>query len=84
LFLNFIGFYSVLPTVNDSKSIFSTLEVMKGNFPIPLNLRTLEISFLFSRNLKTAEAIITFASCGENFITNSYLTPDLMKPKNKI
>ena len=84
MFLNFIAFYSVLPTVNDSKSIFSTLEVMKGNFPIPLNLRTFVISFLFSRNLKTAEAIMTLASCGENLITNSYLTPDLMKPKNKI
>ena len=57
---------------------------MKGNFPIPLNLRTFVISFLFSRNLKTAEAMVTLASCGENLTKNSYLTPDLMKPKNKI
>jgi hypothetical protein len=57
---------------------------MKGNFPIPLNLRTFEISFLFSRNLKTADAMVTLASCGANLTTNSYLRPDLMKPKNKI
>ena len=69
-----------MPTVNDSKSIFSTLEVTKGNFPIPLNFNTLVISFLFSRNLNTAEATVTLASKGENFTKNSYLPPDLMKP----
>jgi hypothetical protein len=35
---------------------------MKGNLPIPLSFKTFEISFLFSRSLKMAEAIVTLAS----------------------